>query len=116
MAIAEREIEAPTVRLADLLAGTRPELSGVTGLTLVDYAAEITRSGFPAIRELSGRLRRTQLDGYLDRIVERDFYRRPDGLGVIPPPCSRHDGAPHLPETALAPRIAGSRRVAQDSA
>ena len=38
-----------------------------------DYADEIARSGFPAIRQFDGRLLRAQLDGYLDRIVERDF-------------------------------------------
>ena len=73
MSLAERGIETPTVRLADLLTGARPSLAGTTRLTLADYTDEITRSGFPAIRELSGRLLRAQLDGYLDRIVERDF-------------------------------------------
>lgn len=73
MSLAERGIETPTVRLADLLSGSRPRLAGSTRLTLADYADEITRSGFPAIRALSGRLLRAQLDGYLDRIVERDF-------------------------------------------
>ncbi len=73
MSLAERGIETPTVHLADLLRGDRPELSGNTSVSLETYADEITRSGFPAIRELSGRLLRAQLDGYLDRIVEREF-------------------------------------------
>ncbi len=73
MSLAERGIESPTIRLADLLTGSRPELEGTTRLTLADYADEIVRSGFPAIRALSGRLLRAQLDGYLERILERDF-------------------------------------------
>ncbi|MBS1264383.1 MAG: hypothetical protein MAG471_00204 [Acidimicrobiaceae bacterium] len=73
MSLAERGIEQPTVRLADLLSGRLPNLSGATPLGVVDYADEITRSGFPAIRGLSSRLLRAQLDGYLDRIVEHEF-------------------------------------------
>jgi predicted AAA+ superfamily ATPase len=73
MSLSERDIETPSVRLADLLSGDRPELSGNTSVGLETYADEITRSGFPAIRERSGRILRAQLDGYLDRIVEREF-------------------------------------------
>ena len=73
MALAERSIATPTVSLADLLIGSRPSLAGTTDLSLTDYVREITRSGFPAIRRSSGRLLRIQIDGYLDRIVERDF-------------------------------------------
>ena len=73
MALAERAIATPTVSLGALLNGTRPALGGATNLSLTDYAHEITRSGFPALRSYAGRLLRTQLDGYLDRIVEREF-------------------------------------------
>ncbi|MCB0963696.1 MAG: ATP-binding protein, partial [Acidimicrobiales bacterium] len=73
MSLAERGIETPTVSLADLLTGNRATLGGATALDLAAYATEITASGFPAIRRLSGRLLRSQLDGYLERIVERDF-------------------------------------------
>jgi len=73
MSLAERKLEQPTVRLADLLTGRRQPISGSSGLSLDDYAREIVTSGFPAIRQLSGRVLRSQLDGYLDRIVERDF-------------------------------------------
>ena len=44
-----------------------------SGAGLGDYADEIVRSGFPAMRTLSPRLLRVQLDGYLERIVEHDF-------------------------------------------
>jgi len=73
MSLAERGIETPTVRLADLLSGERARIAASTSVDLETYADEIIRSGFPAIRELSGRILRSQLDGYLDRIVEREF-------------------------------------------
>ena len=73
MALAERAITTPTVSLAALLTGARPALGGAPHLSLIDYAHEITRSGFPALRNHTGRLLRAQLDGYLDRIVEREF-------------------------------------------
>jgi predicted AAA+ superfamily ATPase len=73
MSLAERGVCQPTVSLAALLAGGRPPVDGAAPLGLIDYAEEIVRSGFPAIRKLSPRARRAQLDGYLARIVERDF-------------------------------------------
>ena len=73
MALAERSVVVPTVSLADLLNGDRPPLSGTSTMTLSDYALEIERSGFPAIRALDGELRERQISSYLDRIVERDI-------------------------------------------
>jgi predicted AAA+ superfamily ATPase len=86
MSLAERALAEPSVSLRELLTGRRPAVEGDTGLSLVDYAEEIVRSGFPAIRQLPPRARRAQLDGYLNRIFERDFpeqghlVRRPDTL------------------------------------
>jgi uncharacterized protein len=48
-------------------------VAGHTEQRLEDYAREIVASGFPGLRGLGGRALRTQLDGYLRRIVERDF-------------------------------------------
>lgn len=73
MSLAERGLCQPTISLATLLAGGRLPVEGTAPLRLVDYAEEIVRSGFPAIRTLAPRARRAQLDGYLARIVERDF-------------------------------------------
>jgi uncharacterized protein len=73
MSLAERGVATPTIGLRDLLAGRRPAIDGSSDLTLTDYAAEIVRSGFPGIRDLPPRARQAQLDGYLARIVERDF-------------------------------------------
>ena len=73
MSLAERGAAEPSVSLGDLLTGRRAEVRGGSPLRLPDYAEEIVRSGFPAIRTLPDRARRAQLDGYLARIVEHDF-------------------------------------------
>ena len=73
MTLAERGVGAPTVSLDRLLAGNRPPLEGETDVSLDTYAHEIVASGFPGLRHLGGRALRAQLDGYIARIVERDF-------------------------------------------
>jgi predicted AAA+ superfamily ATPase len=73
LALSERGLETPTVSLSELLAGERPPIEGRTDLRVDDYVREILHSGFPGMRHLSGRPLRAQLDGYLDRIVDRDF-------------------------------------------
>lgn len=72
LTLPERGVCEPTVSLADLLAGDRGPVGGTTKLTVRDYALEIVRSGFPGMRASSGRALRTQLDGYLDRIIDHD--------------------------------------------
>lgn len=74
--MSERGLAAPTVSLGRLLSGSRPEISGATDVRLADYAREIERSGFPGIRHLCGRALRAQLDGYLTRVVDRDFMEQ----------------------------------------
>ncbi len=73
LALFERGVERPSVSLRQLLEGGRPPVEGRTDLRVEDYAQEILRSGFPGLRRLSGRPLRAQLDGYLDRIIDRDF-------------------------------------------
>jgi predicted AAA+ superfamily ATPase len=73
LTLAERGVAAPTVSLNALLAGGRPPLTGSTGTGLADYASEICRSGLPGLRGLSERSWRSQMDGYLERLVDRDF-------------------------------------------
>lgn len=86
LSLAERGIAKPTVSLAALATGSRPPIDGRCQCTLQTYVDEILRSGFPGLRGLKDRALRTQLDGYLDRIVERDFpeqghpVRRPQVL------------------------------------
>lgn len=73
LALSERYIERPSVSLRGLLGGGRPPVRGRTSLRVGDYVEEILNSGFPGMRNLAGRARRAQLDGYLDRIIDRDF-------------------------------------------
>ncbi len=73
LALSERGLGTPSVSLAQLLTGERPPIEGRTDLRVDDYVREILHSGFPGMRHLSGRPLRAQLDGYLDRIVDRDF-------------------------------------------
>ncbi len=83
LSLAERNIVNPTVSLGSILTGVHPTISGISEVMLLDYTGEILASGFPGIRPLPERARRAQLDGYLARLVERDF---PDqGLQVRRP-------------------------------
>ena len=63
----------PTVSLADLLSGARPDVVGRTEARLADYVEEITASGLPGLREFSPSTRSEALGGYIDRIIDRDF-------------------------------------------
>lgn len=86
LSLAERSISTPTVSLRRLLRGDAPKIEGTTSCGLETYVEEITASGFPAIRELASRARRSQLDSYLAGVVDRDFpdagyeVRRPETL------------------------------------
>ena len=73
MTLVERGVTEPTVSLRELLGGRRPPLEGSTAISLERYAEEICRSGFPGLRSLSDRALRAQLDGYLDRVMDRDL-------------------------------------------
>ena len=74
MALSERSICTPTVRLSDLLSGSRDGVVGGASLGLADYAQEIVRSGFPAMRGRSPRGVRAYLDSYIDRISEHRLH------------------------------------------
>ena len=76
LALSERGYQ-PTVSLAELLRGRRPRISGDATADLATYASEIVSSGFPGLRDLPSRVRRAQLDSYVERVVDRDI----DGLG-----------------------------------
>jgi predicted AAA+ superfamily ATPase len=85
LSLVERGIVA-SVSLADMLDGTRPTITGSTSIGLDDYVTEILTGGFPAMRGLPDRALRAQLDGYLARVIDREFpeqgiaLRRPDTL------------------------------------
>jgi uncharacterized protein len=73
LTLSERGVDTPTVSLLRLLGGERPTIDGRTDVGLEDYAREIVGSGFPAARGRSQAARGDFLDGYIQRIVERDF-------------------------------------------
>jgi len=79
-------VSRPAVSLAALLTGSRPPVRGPCTLRLADYAHEVVAGGFPALRQLDGTARKAALDGYLDRVLDRDVpeagqsIRRPDSL------------------------------------
>lgn len=100
LTLAERGVAAPTVSLAALLRGERPAIEGHTSIGLENYAAEICSSGFPGLRGLHGRPLRAQLDGYLERIVDRDFAEM--GLLVRNPAALRRWMTGYAAATATA--------------
>lgn len=73
LALVERELAEPTVRLSDLLAGRRERVDGRTDVSLARYAHEIVASGLPGLRGLPDRQTRASLDGYLRQIVDQDI-------------------------------------------
>jgi predicted AAA+ superfamily ATPase len=73
LTIPERGATEPTVSLRALLSGAADDVQGICPLDLGDYVDLILASGFPGMQHLSGRALRAQLDGYLDRIVDRDL-------------------------------------------
>ena len=73
LALSERGLNTPTVSLKTLLAGAAPAVEGHAETGLDEYTAEILASGFPGLRGMEGRALRAELDGYLTRIVDRDF-------------------------------------------
>ena len=84
LSLPERLTVAPTVSLARLLDGTAGSIAGTSPLGPADYAREIERSGFPAVRHLSGQALHDKLDRYLGEIATRDLVevnhrlRKPD--------------------------------------
>lgn len=86
MAFHERGLARPTVSLASALNGTLGTPSGTTTATVADYAHAIATSGFPGIMRSTPRVRRMQLDAYLQRVIDRDLpdqgyvVRRPEVL------------------------------------
>jgi predicted AAA+ superfamily ATPase len=73
LSLAERGLGASTVSFGRLLSGAAAKVHGTTTVGLRDYVEEIVRSGFPGMRSLRGRALRAQLEGYVTRVVQRDF-------------------------------------------
>ncbi|MBX3087329.1 MAG: ATP-binding protein [Cryobacterium sp.] len=82
MSLIERGIQEPSISLRNLFTGDA-EIEGNTEVALPDYVEEILRSGFPGIRNLEGKNRDRQLDGYIARIVDKDLAE--NGVAVRRP-------------------------------
>lgn len=87
MALPERLDLGPSASLSAMLKEGGQAIAGETDFGLEDYAIEIIRSGFPGFRRFEGRAGRSRLDGYLNRVIDRDIeseigqrVRRPDTL------------------------------------
>ncbi|MDR0592961.1 MAG: DUF4143 domain-containing protein [Bifidobacteriaceae bacterium] len=72
LSLAERGLQETTVSLGAMLAGGA-KVTGRTKLKLADYVAEMTASGFPAIRPQPERVRGRLLDSYITNVVQREF-------------------------------------------
>ena len=73
MSLFERSAAQPSVSLAQMLAGGRPDIDGETAVVLDDYVREIEASGFPGVRSADPGVRPDVLDGYLDRATDHDL-------------------------------------------
>lgn len=84
MTLPERGID-PSVSLGSLLDGDL-DVSGHSRVALTDYVDAILKPGLPGLQHLSGRALKVAIDGYLDRIVDRDMaeaglkVRRPEAV------------------------------------
>jgi hypothetical protein len=81
---------------------------------LADYAREIVTSGFPGLRHLTGRALRAQLDGYITRIVDRDFDEQ--GYSVRKPDALRRWMAAYAAATSTTTSLTKIRRAASGDA
>lgn len=73
LTLTERGVCRPTVSLAALLSGSRPDLAGTSPLGLAALVDELVAGGFPGMRGGEARVRRAALDGYLARIVDTEL-------------------------------------------
>lgn len=79
LSVSER-LQSSRVSLADLLSGDGAPVAGTTDVDLDVYTEEILASGLPGIRQMKDRARRLQLEGYVQRVIDRDI---PDDAGVL---------------------------------
>lgn len=73
LSLMERGLTESTVSLSELLTDGKPSINGRSETSLAEYVREITHSGLPGLRNLTGRALREQLQSYMSRIVDTDF-------------------------------------------
>ncbi|MEI6623755.1 MAG: DUF4143 domain-containing protein [Actinomycetes bacterium] len=87
MTLPERGQSVPSVSLGALLTDPNTNVSGQSSMRLGDYVDAILASGFPGFLKHPRGALPIQLDGYIDRIVERDVPEA--GLAVRRPATLR---------------------------
>jgi uncharacterized protein len=86
LSLFERLRPEKTVSLNDLLQNKPLSEQLTTEWTIENYVDEIVRSGFPGFRDLSGRALVTRINGYIERVIDKDFadmgrqVRKPETL------------------------------------
>ena len=86
LSLAERDIETPTVSVAELLSGAAPLKSDIRGRTKIsgrDYIYEISASGLPEFRRLSPESRNIAFESFFSNILTHDF--RQQGIRIRQP-------------------------------
>lgn len=85
LSLAERPGTEPAVTIEQLFS-PGSTVQGSTDFSLSDYAKAICQTGLPAFMDLSPRVRLSALEGYAQRIIDRDLpelgasVRRPEAL------------------------------------
>ena len=86
LAVSERAGTKPGVFIQDLFTGTA-SVRGESDWGLRDYAKAICQTGFPGIYTQPDRLRRSLIDAYIQRVIDRDVPE--DGLLLRKPQSLR---------------------------
>jgi len=109
MTLAERGVGTPTVSVGELIQGDRSPIDGDSDISLDEYVDEIVRSGFPGLRELEDIVRRAQLQGYVERVIDCDIadvsgrsHRDQHEVDAI---IERDDGRVIAAEVKLSPTV-----------
>jgi len=82
MTLIERGLTTATVSLAEIKQGVS-NVDGATTFGLADYANSIVRSGFPGFQGMPDKALEIQLEGYVQRIIDKDMPEA--GLAVRKP-------------------------------
>ena len=79
LSLAERDIEKPTVSIAELFSATEPfttTISGKTDVSGKDYVYEITASGLPEFRNYTSDSRKIAFESFFENILSHDFRQQ----------------------------------------
>ena len=79
LSLAERDIEKPTVSVAELFSAARPFKANISGKTDVgsrDYIYEISASGLPEFRNYALDSRKIAFESYFANILSHDFRQQ----------------------------------------